>query len=213
MTRGKAPKDIQERREEKKPEVLPKWSLGNLVRHAVPTWIGRTILWVSAVLGIASGYVALIPHVSVSQSQPLNISDPFSTPFIVTNEGPLGIRDVHFECYPFSIKTKNANEITGIGFVPLDLHPERMNPGERATVPCYFPITMDPLQSADVALIVTFKVAFVPLLNFENDYRFQALRAGDKNLYWFPQPLTSPIPPQHSRMSGPSAIQGVNTSQ
>lgn len=195
-----------------KSEAKPKRSL----IQAVVKGILGTIGLLSAVLGIVSGWVALVPHVSATQTQPLNLSDPFSTPFIVSNDGPLAIRDVNFECYSFSIRTQGPppSEIKNIGFVPMDASLLRMKPGERATVPCFFPITSDdPLQSADVVLLVRFKIAFIPWLPCcENDYRFQTSRAGDKNLYWFPQPLTVPIP-EHPRWGGPSSSHGVNKSQ
>ena len=219
MKHSRAPKYIQERREELKHEAQPKRTFGSSLRHAVAllsrgvkTWTGSAIVSVSALLGIASGWVALVPHVSVSQTQPLNVTDPFSTPFIVANEWPFDIYGVHFECYSFSVKTQYSEVGTKLGFVPMDVYYASMKPGERATVPCRFPFTMqDPLQSADIAMIVTFKTAFWPL-ELHNDFRFQALRAGDKNLYWFPQPLTSPIP-DHTRIGGPSSAQGVNKSQ
>lgn len=193
-----------------KSEAKPKRSL----IQAVVKGILGTIGLLSAVLGIVSGWVALVPHVSVAQTQPLNLTDPFSTPFIVSNDGPLAIRSVRFECYSFSIETQIAPKsgINNVGFIPVDINYDKMNPGERATVPCQFPITMeDPLQSADIALIVTFKISFLPLFYTHNEFRFQAQRAGDKNLYWFPQPLTSPIP-AHPTIGGPSSSQGVNKS-
>ena len=198
---------------EQKPEAKPKRSRFHTVLRWTIKWVGGTILWVSALLGIVSGWVALVPHVSVTQTQPLNLTDPFSTPFTVSNDGPLAIRDVQFECYSFSVRTQYSEVGPKLGFVPMDVYYARMKPGERATVPCRFPFTMqDPLQSADIALIVTFKIDFLPLFYTHSEFRFQALRAGDKNLYWFPQPLTSPIP-DHTRIGGPSSAQGVNKSQ
>ena len=212
MTQGKAPKYIQERRmDQPRSEAKPKRSL----IQAVVKGILGTIGLLSAVLGIVSGWVALVPHVSATQTQPLNVTDPFSTPFIVANEGPLGIRDVTFECFSFSIERQGPPPalFQNMGFVPMDAFIKGMKPGERATVPCFFPVIFkDPLQSADVVLIVRFKVPFIPWVPFENDYRFQTSRAGDGNLYWFPQPLTSPIP-DHTRIGGPSSAQGVNKSQ
>ena len=76
--------------------TCPKWNYLRIVLKL----IGKSILWTSALLGIVSGYVALIPRVTVSQHQPLDLSKPFSTPFVVANDGPLAIRDVRFWCEP-----------------------------------------------------------------------------------------------------------------
>ena len=86
MKHSKAPKYIQERSDELKHEAQPKRTFGSHLRHsvallrrAVTTWTGRIFVSVSVLLGIASGWVALVRHVSVAQTQPLNITDPFST--------------------------------------------------------------------------------------------------------------------------------------
>jgi kynureninase len=106
----KAPKEIVKRRAEANAPPLPKPNrIRRRLTDAWTRWSARAwpkranfvlqIPWKLAVivatfLGIVSGWVAMVPRVSITQSQALNASDPFSTPFIVENQGPLPMMDV-----------------------------------------------------------------------------------------------------------------------
>jgi hypothetical protein len=62
--------------------------------------IGGAILSGAAILfGLVTGVDWFLPSVSASPPAPLNPADPFSTPFIVTNNGHLALRSVEVSCY------------------------------------------------------------------------------------------------------------------
>src|ERR1035437_11174349 len=121
MTRQRTPKEILHRRQESQQQANKSHITGHFqAMHpsnsllVIAKLIGTLLLWVSAILGSVSGFVALIPRVSVFQNDPINVSDPFSTPFIVINDGPLEIRDVTFQCLLINVVTTHHNSFTNV---------------------------------------------------------------------------------------------------
>jgi hypothetical protein len=129
MPRGKPPKEIQDRREPGKkqstqrPEKDAPQTKDSRVLYlkAAVRLIGGLILWTSAILGLVSGWVAMIPRVSVSQNQSLSPSDPFSTPFVVSNDGPLPLMNVRFYCAVSKVAAANQGSVIDLLATHRDL--------------------------------------------------------------------------------------------
>jgi len=137
----------------------------------------------------------------VSQSQPLNPADPFSTPFIVADDGPLGINAIKFTCLLIDVETVHQNRFIDVGLLSEALSVDGMDPGEKATVPCVFRSFFglspsDPIAKGNVAMVVEFRPDFVPW-RIRRKSRFMTLRASDGNLYWYPQPYSRLPATQH----------------
>jgi hypothetical protein len=158
--------------------------------------IGQVIGYAAAILGLITGYMALIPRISVSQSQPLDVNEPFSTPFIVSNDGPLPLMNVRFACAINALRDSKGDNVTvgnqkGLGpeiTVP-QLISDEISPGERSTVPCANPFRFPtPLASGDVAIVVRFRIGYT-FLPSKRISRFVTFKATDGHLYWYPQPV------------------------
>ena len=193
MAKNRLPKYIVDRRKERPaPAPQPKKPVntGKIVRTSL-RWAKRLSAFFLASLGLATGYLSLIPRLSVSQDHPLNVNDPFSTPFILSNDGPLGINALELSCLIIDAKGKGA-EIQNIN-MSMGLAIKRMEPGERATIPCTpAPASLGvPLESGDAAVIVTFRPDFVFWKKLRA-FRFTTLLSSDGHLYWYPQPATGP---------------------
>lgn len=157
-------------------------------------YAGGIIFLTAAFLGTATGIIALFfPAISVSQSTPLNPADPFSAPFIVSNDGALVIDSVQFDCLLNNLQT-NQITVTDGDFEDDSQFVDTMDAGEKRSVQCAFEdpslIKFDLPQiykSADITLAVRFRVAFVPWYQTRT-FRFMLAKATDGSFYWYPQP-------------------------
>lgn len=158
-------------------------------------WIVRIVGLAAAVLGIVSGYTALIPRIVVSQSQPLDVDDPFSTPFVVANDGSLPLMSLRFSCAMGDFTDAKGDHIIGNtktyeGEIQTSDPPiEELSPGERATVPCAFPFKFPlPLATGDMAIVSHFRIGYT-LFQAKVIRRFHTVKAADGHVYWFAQPI------------------------
>jgi hypothetical protein len=158
--------------------------------RSVLKWVGKLLASFGFILGVVTGYLSLVPRISVEQPELLDISNPFSTPFILSNDGPLGLNDVDFSCglnqIENTLHTKvHDSRVTGIARII------RMEPGEKASVPCEFPFGPGPpLISADITMIVKFRPDFV-FQRKSRYFRFMTAAAKDGTLRWFPEPSSA----------------------
>jgi|GEM_PF-4881934 len=170
------------------------------------------ITGLAAILGIAGFGFFLVPKVSVSQSAPLNASDPFSAPFEVSNDGPLGLNEVKVSCALLLVKREERTlaqnlevgrdqagyrilrplhrDATGRVIEPDSnvLVAVNIPPGQKTTVPC-LDNTIHwgvPITHADVAIVVSFRSDYL-VIRQTKTYRFVTAPRSDGNLYWFPR--------------------------
>ena len=125
-------------------------------------WLWKATIFFGFWLGIVSGYFGLLQRISVSQNEQLDPSDPFSSPFIVSNDGPLPIENVLFRCGLGRTTYERGKgppaviggENFGSSFIfmpdatgklpPQNFGSSEMNPGERSTIPsCPYPFPKD----------------------------------------------------------------------
>jgi hypothetical protein len=184
---------------------LPETGMGRALRIGKRTaqMIGAMIGFSAAILGLVTGYVALLPRISVSQNEPRDLSDPFSSPFIVSNDGPLPIENVRFRCGIGQALYKNGPQVKGgsnfgssfifapdaNGHLPeQNFGTAEMNPGERSTIPsCNYPFPKS-IEGADIGIVVTFRIGYTPVTT-QRIFRFSTLADANKQLHWFPYPL------------------------
>jgi hypothetical protein len=72
----------------------------------------KFVKFVWFLLGIPSIYVgllSLLPRISVSVQAPLTAADPFSSPFVVSNDGYLTLYNVKCSCSPRQVTYKKPN--------------------------------------------------------------------------------------------------------
>jgi hypothetical protein len=173
----------------KKPPSRSRWPITSVRTIVSKSW--KVAAASATFLGIVTGYLSLVPRISVENSQLLNLADPFATPFVVSNDGPLGINDVILSCLLIYVESTGGGTIEGLTVGPNPVI-EGMDPGERATLPCTFhPVFgfTNPLKAADIAIVVNFRPDFVPWHQIRR-LRFKTLKGSDGHLYWYPQPLS-----------------------
>jgi len=165
--------------------------------------IGTVIASLAAILGIATGYLALLPRVSVSRNEQLDPSNTFSSPFIISNDGPLPMENVRFTCGIVDVKHENGPEILGdINFgtaffvlkdkngnpAVMNFGSREMMPGERSTMPsCSYPY-LNPIERANIGIVVDFRLGYTPF-ETKRIFRFGTLKDSSGKLHWFPLPV------------------------
>jgi len=156
----------------------------------------RRSLWslfqVAAIsLGVVTGYLALVPKVTVIETPPLNAHDPFSAQFILQNDGPLGINSVQIACRIGDMKS-TLYSLKNVGLTNPQLFKSRIEVGERAAIPCSLDPTfgpVGPVSSADIAIQTVFRPDFT-WWRSGAIYRFETMRNAEGKLLWFPQVIS-----------------------
>jgi hypothetical protein len=151
--------------------------------------LGKFIALLTVPLGLITGYLSLIPHISISQSQSINPSDAFATPFVVSNDGPLGINNVGFSCEILEILYVSAKPTRHIILENFQAVVLGMEPGERTSFRCPFSDIAIPVvggyKSLDVVMRVRFRSDFVPWYQ-SRKFRFATAKLANGELYWYP---------------------------
>ena len=141
--------------------------------------------------GIASAWLSVIPVISVSQAQPLDPANPFSVPFIVSNDGPLSVKSLNFTCVPISIETSHQSRSIPSGFHSERVSINKLESHQKSDFPCTFRPFLgswefSPSQSmtmAKIDIFLEYRPAFVPWKR-TLQFRFATFPDRDGKLYW-----------------------------
>jgi hypothetical protein len=193
-------------KKEQDTEPIPqknKWARAWHISKRTVQILGTLIGFVAAILGIVSGYYGLEQRISVSQGEPLDEQDPFSTPFIISNDGPLPIENIRYTCGIGHTSYKNGPQIKGAenygtffiflpstnGKMPMPgFGAIEMNPGERSTISsCAYPFPKT-IEGGDIGIVVSYRVGYTPIKQ-TRIFRFGTLPDANNKLHWFPYPL------------------------
>lgn len=140
-------------------------------------------------MGIVVGVLSLLPRLSVSSSAPLNLDDPFSTPFTVSNDGPLSLFNVEFLCELNDVQTDRYVRFQGGKFFAITntaFVAKKMLPAQKNDVPCSFRSVFagfGPITTADISINIRFRPAFVPW-HTNRRFRFYTVKGSDGRLRW-----------------------------
>ncbi len=151
------------------------------------------ITLLATILGVVTAILSLVPKISVSALEAQNPAIPFPAPFAVSNDSPLGVNKVKMSCILISI-----SDFTGHEFVKdaatTNFFPDilRMEPGERATLPCVLPMaSMNAyVHDAEIAIVVNFRPDYV-WRRQEKRFLFYTLPQKDGILRWYQQPYSA----------------------
>jgi hypothetical protein len=191
-------KDTQTKTTDMKAESSPHRRREDLEFHT-PQWLRiswQVMLNMAALLGLVTGYMAMIPRVSVSQSEPLDPDDIFSTPFIVSNDGPLPLETVNISCADFNVVYQQGTTLRsnpndpGAAISDTSFNAPEVKPGERVSVPCALEQMLKPpswikVVSSDISIVVSFRIGYTPLPG-RRKFRFVTFRSADNRLHWYP---------------------------
>lgn len=164
------------------------------------------LLWryvVAFTTGLATMFSILSyvhPNIVVTPLAPIDPARIFSTQFVVSNNGYLTIHDIKYECAIEKIEGQvtfgsygglsGINEISPrLSALEHDLK-SSLGPNHSDTVSFDFRLftKAEPIRSADVGIVVSFRVGFIPLRQ-EHIYHFVTQRSSDGRLHWVPKPL------------------------
>jgi hypothetical protein len=187
-TEDKSPSVTPEKQTESGSKQSTKRRLATLAK-----WIVLLLTWSGFSLGVVTGYLALIPKVTVTETEPLNPANIFTSHFIISNDGPLGINSVDVSCdirqaeFEGNARYKN-NMITS-----NQLQKTTMFVGERATVVCplnpgIFGLGNSPVKRADIDIVLQFRPDFT-WWRVMRILHFVTVIDSKGNLHWVPQPL------------------------
>jgi hypothetical protein len=169
---------------------------------------------VSSLIGLVSGVIGIVSYltanVSVAPSTALDPATLFSTPFTVTNNGPLTLNDVRVSfaigrvrnIYGGGISTydtggwvsKATDENSAVVQTEESGRPRTIPPQRAVTYSNALSnaLTTQPLYDADMGVVVSYKVWYFPFRQ-EQLYRFKSERMTDGNLVWAPQVVESEV--------------------
>jgi hypothetical protein len=133
-----------------------------------PRWrIAKVFLFLVGVPGIVVGILSLLPRASVSPNDPLDPSTPFSSPFVVSNDGYAELYDVTFYCTPVRIETTGhqiiaSNDKPGAESGVQDTSVKVGTLGRDGQTSVYCPIPfffrgLDPIAAAHIRITLSFR--------------------------------------------------------
>jgi hypothetical protein len=160
-----------------------------------PYFLKRGLAFTSFAVGLL-GLLSFVPRPSVSASEPVDIENPFSSAFTVTNGNIFSLSDLRVGVAPVRIPL-NGGWLVGderlenrLGFLfnsKWEHHTLRMDEQYSVTPSDIFDL-VGPFQGADLAIVVQYKLWFFPNSQWKA-FRFQAHRQTNGRYYWYPTPL------------------------
>ena len=149
-----------------------------------------TIVIASAFASILSFLLSFLPQVSVHPEGPLIQSDPFSTPFVITNSGLTKIYQVDFTCRLRHATNEKGGKIKAFekGVRPTGFGITEIGPGESATTGLPFTWIGGTIVSADFDFVLEYRPSYYPLKK-KSTFRFATARQQDGTFVWLPRAL------------------------
>ena len=159
-----------------------------------PKWIDRPwrlIVAVSVILTIIVSFLSLSPSIVVLPAQPLDIKDPMTTPFVVTNESLLPIHSVEILCgvnKVYSSKMTSGVESLSLGYakppISIILHKEQ----ETFFIPPIFNFKA-PIDTGDITVDISYRPDFL-FWRKHHSIRFVTVKDSSGIVRWYPKPLS-----------------------
>ncbi len=153
----------------------------------------RVVSIIALLIGLSAAILQHLPRISVIPSSSLDPSNPFATPFTVSNDGYLDVYNATIVCNLKYVKDANENTVVG----PFPVYGQTtlardLAPGFPVTVPCNFPsrgaavLFEAPIATAKISISVQFRPAFLPWRR-SRAYNFFMARDNQGQIHWFPE--------------------------
>jgi hypothetical protein len=172
---GKLPKDTQHKEKPTQAKTQPK-SIRTM------KLLGTGFLAVLAVVGFAYQFR---PEINADKDVSLNVRDPFSTQFRVTNEGLLAVYDLGFSCTVNNSMVQNVITTGGPGQKSVPVLESKESTTKNCSIKAdSFPVLSD----------LFFDVTYTPKWFWRSSTkrtRFVNMRDSQGNLEWVKQPSNS----------------------
>ena len=193
--RSSTPLDIEHKSQ---PAVLEKQTESGLrqpkKRHLATLGKGIVLLltWLGFSLGVVTGYLALVPKVTVVETDPLNPEDIFTSQFIISNDGPLGINSIDISCNIGNVAFERDIHIGQTRLSSTEAYKTKMFVGERGAMPCPLTsvINLDAsVRSADIYMVLKFRPDYT-WWHIVRIFRFITIMDSKGKLHWLPEPIS-----------------------
>jgi hypothetical protein len=150
MTKGRAPKDIRDRRSRRSPTPQPTTKTWRKVPRGI--FLGScTVL--SLLVGIG---VVFQSKLSVEASGSLRSSDPMGTVFHVSNDGVLPLYDLVVICGAKDIEFGSGN-VKNIGFLRPQSSAAVLSPGHKMDAACAHAVVSTSTAKAELTIVVNYR--------------------------------------------------------
>jgi hypothetical protein len=155
------------------------------------------ILAIATIAGGLAAIVVFLPRISVLPSDPVDLTNPFSASFTITNNNFIPLRQVNALLGIGQIVMEPAQMIphfkptfeSRITYKTWTNHSLTMDERFTITISDAFNVTKSiRVAGADIAIIVSYKPWFLPIKR-EKIFRFVTHKQTNGNLYWYSQPL------------------------
>ena len=148
-----------------------------------------------SIIGLFISCDYYLPNISVSPSTTLNPQNVLLTPFIITNNTNMSIVDVKYSNSIRSLKTENGMTIDGGNeFKSRITDSSKLIPQikahEQDTMIFPTQFKTDPPSFVDMAIVVNFKLKFIPFKSWERLFRFVTAKDVEGKLHWYPLALS-----------------------
>lgn len=180
-----------EREREKVARLLPK------PRPFWRQWLSGTnflMTTASVIAGLLLAWLTLRPHVSMHPGERIDEKNPFTTQFVVTNEGWFAVRDVTSNCYYGDVQTSHNVGVFAWGLPNVETF-DSIEPHKSVTIACRqalggFGHGTGDITKATIALTVNYNPEF--WWKRSERYGFKVLVDTKNIAHWEPFSLPDP---------------------
>jgi hypothetical protein len=154
-----------------------------------PSTLKEVVKWISIAILISSllsGLMTFAPVLTVDAGVPLDSNNPFSYPFIVSNNMIVPLFGVTIACKYHDVQLEGGGTLDNTAADSEEMFPV-MAPHQKTTAPCQKGITMNaPLKSGIVTIAVNYS-AFLWPFKTSTIRHFKTEISADKKTTWLPQ--------------------------
>jgi len=195
---SKTPKHIRERREKTK-----KIKESKIFHERTNNWLARlSVGWklfggLVAALGAFATLLSLYPRFSVNAQALSDLNDPFSAPFVITNDGFLPLYNIEYAIHVTKLIDANQRGLNAPNgmFIMADKYPKWkiLYGGDTATIIPHHINSPDlqfslPLRQGELEVLVNYRYGIWPIHN-QRHFSFTAVTSTGQTT-WVREPRT-----------------------
>ena len=145
------------------------------------------MLGAATLIGALAAILTFFPRLTISNTASIDSDDPFSTPFLIINDGYLPLSDVQFALHIRDLETLN-NDTLNIGTVMAGDYVRTLWPGDGYSYYAGRAVSAHRMvKTADVDIVVIYQPFALPI-NRERSFRFVTQMGPDNRLHWMQRP-------------------------
>jgi hypothetical protein len=146
------------------------------------TW--KVTIAISAALGLVSQVYFFTWRLSVAPGPTLKDSNPFTSMFVLQNDGQFSLYAIQFSCTSNTVKTANHIQFERMLGSTQSYDVAELAANDRTSTPCFVGYeSSGPVLSADITLNVSYRPSFSPFRRSKH-FRFTATRKDDGTYAW-----------------------------